>query len=120
MTDPSRLPGPNPHWGYWEWDSESGRWDMEDFRRKRRQAATLAVLSGRSGVQLAVLSGRSGVQLAPLANKVLSGRSGVQLAVLSGRSGPVYWEWDSERGALGHGGLQAQTKAGCGARRPVR
>ncbi|XP_076445688.1 uncharacterized protein LOC143283368 [Babylonia areolata] len=48
MTDPSKPPGPNPRWGYWEWDSESKRWEMEDFRRRRRrQAARGGVLSGK-------------------------------------------------------------------------
>ena len=46
MRDPSKPPGPNPKWGYWEWDGESGQWELEDFRRKRRQAAG-AVLAGR-------------------------------------------------------------------------
>ncbi|XP_070190854.1 uncharacterized protein [Littorina saxatilis] len=46
MTDPSKPPGPNPMGGYWEWDSEDGMWELEDDRRKRRQAPG-SILAGR-------------------------------------------------------------------------
>ena len=47
MRDPSKPPGPNPKWGYWEWDSESKMWELEDYRRKRRQAHR-GVLAGKT------------------------------------------------------------------------
>lgn len=37
MTDPSKPPGANPSWGYWEWDNERGRWEMEDYKRRRKR-----------------------------------------------------------------------------------
>nr|KAG5703297.1 hypothetical protein BaRGS_025539 [Batillaria attramentaria] len=37
MKDRSKPPGPNPRGGYWEWDDESQSWEIEDYRRKKRQ-----------------------------------------------------------------------------------